>query len=102
AAEERRIVDEDRMPARNRAHDDRHRRVVAIADAHRLPVLEVDAVQAFDERRDEMAARLLAVAHDVDAGSLLVSDDEAHSVALAFGERIAFELPRRPKRLGLR
>ena len=48
-----------------------------------LLVLEVDAVEPLDERRHEMAARLLAVGDDVDAGLLLVEQREAHRVALA-------------------
>ena len=44
-----------------------------------------------------MAARLLAVGDDVDARVLLVAQHEPHRIALAFGERVAFELPRRPQ-----
>src|SRR6185437_221966 len=77
-------------------------RVVAIADANHATVLEVDAFEAFDERRHEMAPRLLAVGDDVDAGMLLIEEREADGIALAFGERVAFELPRRPQRLGFR
>ena len=67
-----------------------------------LLVLEVDAVEPLDERRHEVAPRLLAVGDDVDAGVLLVEEREAHGVALALRERVAFELPRRPELIGLR
>ena len=68
AAQEARGVDEHRMPARDRTDDDGNVGVVAVADAHGLPVLEVDAVEALEKRRHEMPARLLAVGDDVDAG----------------------------------
>jgi hypothetical protein len=54
-------------------------------------VLEVDALEALDQRRDEMPARLLAVADDVDAGSLLIGKRQAHRVALARSQALAFE-----------
>jgi hypothetical protein len=49
------------MPARDGPDDHRDVGIVAIADAHRLLVHEVDAIEPFDERRDEMPPRLLAV-----------------------------------------
>jgi hypothetical protein len=58
---------------------------------------EVDAVERLDERGDEMAPRLLAVADDVDPGLLLVGEHEAHGIALALGQRISFEPPWRPQ-----
>src|SRR5205823_13576210 len=58
-------------------------------------------VETFDERRDEVTPRLLAVGDDVDPGLFLVAQREAHRVALAFGERRALELPRRPQRFRL-
>ena len=73
AAQEARIVDEYRAAPGDRPDDHRHVGVVAIADADRLLVFEVDAVQVLDERGHEMPARLLAVADDVDAGALLVA-----------------------------
>ena len=83
-AQEAGVVGEDRAPARDRTGDDRHVGIVAIADPDGLAVLEVDAVEAFDERRDEVTPRLLAVGHDVDARVLLIGDRQAHGVALAF------------------
>ena len=80
----------------------RHVGIVAIADPDGLLVLEIDAVEILDERRDEMAARLLAVADDVDAGLLLIADGEANCVALALGELRTFEQPRRPELIGRR
>jgi hypothetical protein len=47
-AQERRVGGEDRLAADDRADDDRHRGVVAVADPHDFLVVEVDAVQAFD------------------------------------------------------
>ena len=63
---------------------------------------EVDTVQPLDERGDKMAARLLAIGHDIDARVFLVEQREAHGVALSLLERVAFELPGRPERHGLR
>ena len=102
AAQEAGVVDVDRPAPRDRPDDDGHVGVVAVADAHRALVREVDAVESFDERGDEMPARLLAVADDVDAGFLLVAQHEPDRVALAFGERVAVELPRRPELVGCR
>jgi hypothetical protein len=99
-AQEGGIVDEHPVAPRHRADDHGNVRVVAVADAHGLPVPEIDAVESLDERGDEMAARLLAVGDDVDVRGLLVAQDEAHRVALAFGQRRAFEPPRGPKLLG--
>ena len=64
-------------------------------------MLEVDAVESLDERRHEMAARLLAVGHDVDAGLLLVEHGEAHGVALGLGECVVVDLPGRPQAVRL-
>ena len=51
-----------------RPDDLRHHRLVAVvADAHLDLVLEVDAVDRFEEAVDEVLARLLAVGDDVDA-----------------------------------
>src|SRR5204863_87076 len=79
-ADERRVVHVDRMTPRHRPHHDRHRGVVAVADPDGALALEVDAVQPFDERGDEMTPRLLAVGHDVDAGVLLVEQRQADGV----------------------
>ena len=84
------------VPSSDRAHDDRDVGVIPIADPHGFLVLEVDAIEPFDECRHEVPARLLAVGHDVDAGTLLVAKDQSHGVALAFGERAAVEIPGGP------
>ena len=83
-AQESGVFGKDRAPARDRTGDDRHVGVVAIADPDGLAVLEVDALEAFDERRDEVTPRLLAVGHDVDARAFLVGDRQTDGVALAF------------------
>jgi hypothetical protein len=101
-AQEPHVVGMNRLRARHRAHHARHVRVVSVADAHRLQVLEVDALQLLHVAVHEVPARLLAVGNDVDAGFLLHREHETHRVALAFGERIALELPWRPELLGLR
>ena len=72
AAQEPGVLGEHRVPSHDRADDDRHISVVAAADAHGFLVLEIDAVEAFDQRRHEMAARLLAIGDDVDSGALLI------------------------------
>ena len=43
-----------------------------------------------------MPPRLLAIADDVDSRLFLIAQHQAHRVALAFRERFALELPRRP------
>src|SRR5206468_884155 len=64
--------------------------------------LEIDAVDPFEKAVDEMLARLLAVADDVDPGILLELQCEEGGVALCFAERLAREPPWRPQhaRLG--
>jgi hypothetical protein len=74
---------------------------VAVADAHGLPVLGVHAFEALEERRHEMAARLLAVGDDVDAGLLLVAKHRADCVLQSLGEGVAFEPPGGPERFRL-
>ena len=92
---------EHRLPAGDRSVDNRDVRVVPIANPHGLLVLEIDAVERLDERRDEVPSRLLAVGDDVDAGALLVREHEPHRVALRFGEGVALEPPRRPEHTGI-
>jgi hypothetical protein len=71
AAQEPCVLGEHRVPSHDRADDDGHFSVVATADAHGLLALEIDAVR-LSISVDEMAARLLAVGDDVDAGALLI------------------------------
>ena len=49
----------------------------------------------------EMLTRLLAVGDDVDAGILLLLQDEQRRVALGLDQRLALLRPGRPQRLGL-
>ena len=100
-AEERRIVDVDRMAARDGTRDDGHVRVVAVADPDRALVLEIDAVEPLDERGDEVAARLLAVGQDVDPSLFLIEDGEPDRVALRLRKRIVADPPWRPEKIGL-
>src|SRR3954464_5122157 len=90
-------------PPPERAGDGRHRRLVAVvADAHPHPLLEIDAFDPFEKAVHEMLPRLLAVADDVDPAILLELEGEQGRVALALGQRLAVEPPRRPQasRLG--
>ena len=80
-----------------RADDHRHRCIVPVANAHGLLVLPIDTLEPFDERRHKMAPRLFAVGDDVDAGALLVGQRKAHRVALALGEALSLQQPRRPQ-----
>src|SRR3954447_21399996 len=88
-------------PPPERAGDGRHRRLVAVvADAHPHPLLEIDALDAFEKAVHEMLPRLLAVADDPSV--FLELQREQGRVALALGQRVAIEPPRRPQasRLG--
>ena len=62
----------DRLGAGYSADDRRHTRIVAVTDSDRLAFLEVDAAELLDKRCDEMLARLLAIADDVDARLSLI------------------------------
>jgi hypothetical protein len=54
------------------AGDGRHLGLVAIiADAHRDAFREIDTLEIFEKTVDEMLARLLAIADDVNPGILL-------------------------------
>ncbi len=87
-----------RALAADRAGHGRDLGLVAVgADADRLPAAKVDAVEIGEEAVDEVDARLLAVAHDVDAGVFLFLHCEDRRVDLAGGERGAFELPGGPE-----
>ena len=84
--------------AADRAGHGRDLGLVAVgADADRLPAIEIDAVEIGEKAVDEMDARLLAVADDVDARVLLQLHREDGRVDLACRERGAFQLPGRPE-----
>ena len=51
---------------------------------------------------DEMLARLLAVADDIDAGVLLHFDGDQRGVVLGGGKLFALQTPRRPQFVRLR
>src|SRR5207253_7786203 len=58
-----------------RSDDSRHHRLVTVAaDAHLDAFGKVDALDELQKAMDEMLARLLAVADDVDPGILLLLD----------------------------
>jgi len=97
------LVGVDGPPTRERPGHRGHLGLVAIgADADRHAPGEVDAVDRLEEAVDEVLARLLAVAHDVDTGRLLLAERHQHRVALALGERRTRQVPRRPQHAGLR
>ena len=62
-------------------HDLRHFGVVALADVHVDQVLEIDPLQMLEITGHEMAARLLAIAQDVDTRALLVANREPGRIA---------------------
>ena len=76
--------------------------VDTIADAHFDALVEIDAVDRLEKAVDEMLARLLAVADDIDAGVLLQLESEQRRVILGGCKRCALKLPRRPQPIGLR
>src|ERR1700731_1042794 len=85
------------------AGDHRHQRLVAVvADPDADPAVEIDAFDPFEKAVDEMLARLLAVADDVDPGIFLELERDEGGVALALDQRLALEAPGRPQhaRLG--
>ena len=70
--------------ARDRTHDGWHARLIAIANFNHFAFLEVDAAEVLDKRRDEVLARLLAIADDIDAGLLLFSQRQTQGVLFPF------------------
>ncbi len=83
------------------AYDHRDHRVVAVvADAHLHLVLEIDAVDGFEEAVDEVLARLLAVGDDIDAGVLLLLQPQQGGVALRALQIDARRAPGRPELVG--
>ena len=88
----------DRALAVDRAGHGRDLGLVAVgADADRLPAVEIDAVEIGEKAVDEMDARLLAVADDVDSRILLFLHCEDRGVDLAGCERGALQLPGGPE-----
>ena len=83
-------------------HGRAHRLVAIVADAHFDALVEVDAVDRLEKAVDEMLARLLAVADDVDAGVLLQFDRDQRGVVLGGGKLFALQAPRRPQFVRLR
>ena len=77
-------------------HGRAHRLVAIVADAHFDALVEIDAVDRLEKAVDEMLARLLAVADDVDAGVLLQFDRDQRGVVLGGGELFTLQAPRRP------
>ena len=77
-----------------------HRRdlgLVAVgSDADRLPARKIYPVEIGEKAMHEMRARLLAVAHNVDAGILLQLHGEHRRIELALGESRPIELPGGP------
>jgi hypothetical protein len=63
---------------------------------------KIHALDGFQKAVDEMLARLLAIADDIDPAVLLELERQDGGIALGGVERGAFEPPRRPKpvRLG--
>ncbi len=98
-AEELRVLDEHGLLAADGTDNGRHARVVAVADAHRLALLEIDTTEMLDERRDEVLAGLLPVADDVDAAVALLLDGDPQRILLALDQRVALQRPRRPQGL---
>ena len=76
--------------------------VAVVADAHPHLFGKVDAVEVCEKAVDEMLARHLAVADDVDAGILLQFDCKQRGIELALCEVGALQPPLRPQlvRLG--
>ena len=85
------------MDANHTANHGRHFRIIAIvANAHRDPAAEIDAVELFEKTVDEMLARLLAVGDDIDAGVFLLLQPQQCRVPLCLQERLTLEPPGRP------
>ena len=88
------------LEAQRRDHLRHHRVIAVVADAHLHLVLEVDALDLFEEAVHEVLARLLAIAHDVQARVFLRLDPQQGGVGLGLEQRIAFGHPLRPELVG--
>lgn len=98
-AQELGIFDEHRLLARDRADHGRHAGLVAITDLDGFTLLEIHAIQVFDEGGDEVLTRLLAIADDVDPGVLLLLQGDAQGILLARDQCLTFEFPGGPEDL---
>src|SRR3546814_16594371 len=78
-----------------------HRLVAVGADAHLDLVLEVDAVDEFEEAVHEMLPALFAVADGVQPGIFLLLDPQQRGIALGEIKLLAHGLPQRPQLVGL-
>lgn len=95
------VFHEYRLLATHLADHGRHARIVAIANSDRLALFEIDPVEVLDEGGDEMLARLLPVADDIDARVLLLLQRQTQGIALAFGQFLVLQFPGRPELFGL-
>ncbi len=97
-ASEPRLAGVDAAAPGERGGDGRTIGLVAVAaDAHPHLGGKIDAVEVGEKAVDEMLARHLTVADDVDAGILLELQREDRRVALRIGEFFAVEPPFRPQ-----
>src|SRR5271165_633544 len=102
-AREAHLVEVHWRAAADRSDDRRAIGLVAIRpDAAPLQFRGVDAFERAGEAMHEMTARLLAVGDDVDAGSLLFEERDAHGIALRLAQFVAGESPSGPKPFGIR
>jgi hypothetical protein len=65
-------------------------------------MLVVDAGEMLEIAGHEVTPRLLAIAQDVDAGTLLIANREPQRIALGFGQHVALDGPWRPQLARLR
>ena len=63
-------------------------------------MLEVDTLDLLQEAVHEVLARLLAIAHDVQACVFLRLDPQQGRVGLGLAQRVAFGHPLRPELVG--
>lgn len=68
--------------------------MIAIANSYSLALLEINAVEMLNKRRDEMLARLFTIADDVDAGLSLIVQGQTQGVLLAHDQFFTSEFPR--------
>src|SRR5690606_24196646 len=97
-----RIFDKNRFWTRYATNDCWYTCIIAIPYSDSLALLEIDAVEVFDKRSDEMLARLLAIADDIDARLPLIVESQAQGILLSRSQFLILQFPWRPKFLWLR
>ena len=87
------VFHKHRFLTAHRTHHRRHTGVVAITDFNGSALFKIHPVEVFNKGGDKVLTGLLAVAHNVDAGGLLLLQRYPQRILLAVDQLLPFQLP---------